>query len=68
LIIDIGDAQFKLEKGLKALDFLDNNMNIMSKWLTEVEQKLDEIEDTQFVKKNLETQITFIKVKFITSF
>jgi len=68
LIIDIGDAQFKLEKGLKALDFLDNNMNIMSKWLTEVEQKIDEIEDTQFAEKNLEAQITFIKVKLITLF
>lgn len=63
--MDIRSTQFKLEKGLKALDFLDNNMNIMSKWLAKVEQKLDEIEDAQLSEQNLDGQITFIKVKFI---
>jgi len=66
--MDIGSTQFKLEKGLKALHFLDNNMNLMSKWLTEVEQKLDEIENIQLPEKNLKAYIIFIQVTFITYF
>lgn len=63
--MDIYDTKCKLEKGLNALDFLDTNINIMSNWLTEVEQKLDEFENTQLPEKNVEHQIKFIKVRFI---
>ncbi|XP_022178731.1 dystrophin, isoforms A/C/F/G/H-like isoform X1 [Myzus persicae] len=60
LVTDIYDTKYKLEKGLNALDFLDTNMNIMSNWLTEVEQKLDEFEKTQLSEKNAEAAKKFI--------
>lgn len=65
MIIDVCGARSKLEKGLKALDFLDSNMNIISKWLTDMEHKLDEIEDIPLTEDNLEVQINVIKVRFI---
>lgn len=46
------------------MEFLDTNINIISNWLTEIEQKLDKIEDSQLLDKNLEAQIEFIKVRF----
>jgi len=64
LVSDINDTKNKLEKGLNALDFLDTNINIMSNWLTEVEQKLDEFEKTQLSEKNAEVTMKFIKVRF----
>lgn len=60
---DINNTQLKLEKGLKALDFLENNINSLSKWLTIVEQKLNEIENKQLFEKNSEAHV-FIKVRF----
>lgn len=66
LVLDICGTKCKLENGLKALDFLDVNIDSMSNWLTKVEQNLDKIEDTQLPKKNLEDQIIFLKVRFIT--
>lgn len=60
---DINNTQLKLEKGLKALDFLENNINTLSKWLTIVEQKLNEIENKQLFEKNSEAHI-FIIVRF----
>lgn len=62
LIIDISNTKCKLEKGLKALDFLDTNINSMSNWLNEVEKKLDEIDDIQ-LSENLEDQIKYIEVR-----
>lgn len=63
MVADIYDTKYKLEKGLNALDFLDTNINIMSNWLTVVEQKLDEFENTQLSEKNAEVAIKFIKVR-----
>lgn len=40
-------------------------MNIISNWLTNVEHKLDEIEDIPITEDNLEAQIKLIKVRFI---
>jgi len=68
LVKDINDTKYKLEKGLNALDFLDTNINIMSNWLTEVEQKLDEFKNTQLSEKNAEVTMKFIKVRFIIIF
>lgn len=68
MVTDIYDTKYKLEKGLNALDFLDTNMNIMSNWLTEVEQKLDEFEKTQLSEKNAEAAKKFIDVRFIMIF
>lgn len=68
MVTDIYETKCQLEKGLNALDFLDTNINIMSNWLTEVEQKLDKIENTQLPEKNVETQIKFIQVRFIIIF
>lgn len=64
LVLDICNIKSKLEKGLKALDFMDININTMSNWLTEVEQKLDEIENTQLSEENLDSHIKYIQVKF----
>lgn len=61
--MDINNTQLKLEKGLKALDFLENNINSLSKWLTIVEQKLNEIENNQLFEKNSEAH-AFIIVRF----
>lgn len=61
---DIYSAKCKLEKGLKALDFLDTNINMMSNWLTEMEQKLNEIDNIKLSEKNID-QIKFIKVRLI---
>ncbi|VVC26815.1 Hypothetical protein CINCED_3A012694 [Cinara cedri] len=58
---DIFSTKCKLEKGLKVLDFLDTNVNKISNWLTEMEQKLNEIENIQLPEKNIEDQIKFIK-------
>lgn len=63
MVIDINNTQLKLEKGLKALDFLETNINSLSKWLTVVEQKLNEIEDNQLFEKNSEAHV-FIIVRF----
>lgn len=60
--MDICNTKCKLEKGLNALEFLDININSICNWLTEVEQKLDEIDDMQF-PDNLEAQIKYIEVK-----
>lgn len=65
---DLYDTKYKLEKGLNALDFLDTNINIMSNWLTAVEQKLDEFKNTELPEKNAEITMKFIKVRFITIF
>lgn len=62
-MIDINNTQLKLEKGLKALDFLENNINSLSKWLTIVEQKLNEIENNQLFEKKSEAHV-FIIVRF----
>jgi len=62
LVADIQDTKYKLEKGLNALDFLDTNINIMSNWLTEMEQKLDEFESTKLPDKNADVTMKFIKV------
>lgn len=43
---------------------MDININTMSNWLTEVEQKLDEIENTQLSEENLDSHIKYIQVKF----
>lgn len=40
----------------------------MSNWLTEVEQKLDEFENTQLSEKNAEVTMKFIEVRFISIF
>lgn len=66
--MDIHDTKCKLEKGLNALDFLDTNINIMSNWLTKVEQKLDEFENIQLSKTNVEAKIKFTKVILIFIF
>lgn len=66
--MDICNTKCKLEKGLKGLDFLDININTMSNWLTNVEKNLDKIENTQLPKRNLEDQITFLKVRLIIIF
>lgn len=63
--MDVCVTKNKLEKGLKALDFLDTNMNIISNWLTDMEYKLNEIEDIPLTEDNLEVQIKLIKVRFI---
>lgn len=68
MVKDINETKYKLEKGLNALDFLDTNMNIMSNWMTEVEQKLDEFENTQLSEKNAEVTMKFIEVRFISIF
>lgn len=65
--MDICNTKCKLEKGLNALEFLDTNINSMCKWMTEVEQKLDEIDEMQLLD-NLETQIKYIEVRLITIF
>lgn len=67
MVIDICSIKSKLEKGVKALEFLDANIIIMSNWLTEIEQKLDQIEDSQLPDRNLKAQIDFIKVRFIAT-
>lgn len=36
----------------------------MSNWLTEVEQKLDVIENPQLSEENLDSQIKYIQVNF----
>lgn len=61
--MDICSTKCKLEKGLKALEILDTNINLMSNWLTEMEQTLDEIENIQLSEKNIKDQIKFIKVR-----
>ncbi|XP_026807467.1 dystrophin-like [Rhopalosiphum maidis] len=61
LVMDIHDTKCKLEKGLNALDFLDTNINIMSNWLTKVEQKLDEFENIQLSETNVEAKNKFTK-------
>lgn len=68
MVADIIDTKYKLEKGLNALDFLDTNIDIMSNWLTEVEQKLDEFENTQLTEENAEVTMKFIKVRFTIIF
>lgn len=68
MVLDIFDIKCKLESGLKALDFLDVNINSMSNWLTNVEQNLDKIKDTQLPKISLEDQIIFLRVRFIIIF
>lgn len=60
--MDIYNTKSKLEKGLKTLQFLDNNINSLSNWLDEIEQKLYEIEDNHSPEKNVEVQLQFIKV------
>lgn len=61
--MDICSTRSKLEKGLKALDILDTNINKMSNWLTEMEQTLDKIENIQLSEKNIKDQIKFIQVR-----
>lgn len=60
--MDISNTKCKLEKGLNALEFLDSNINSMCGWLTEIEQKLDEIDDTE-LPDNIEAQIKYIEVR-----
>lgn len=64
--MDVSNTKCKLEKGLKTLEFLDTNINSLSIWLTEVEQKLDEVEDTQLTNKNIENQVKYINVRFVS--
>lgn len=59
---DIGCTKSKLEKGLKTLHFLDNNINNLSNWLNGVEQKLYEIENNHLPENNVDIQLQFIKV------
>lgn len=63
MLLDICNTECKLKKGLNALEFLDNNIYSISNWLTEVEQKLDEIDGMQ-LSNNLEAQIQNIEVRF----
>lgn len=63
--MDINNVKCKLEKGLKVLDFLDNNINCLSNWLTEVEEKLYAYESSQSSEKSSEAQLKYITVRFL---
>ncbi|XP_050442847.1 dystrophin-like isoform X2 [Adelges cooleyi] len=63
LVDEVSHTKEKLEKGLRCLKLFDSNINILSKWLTDVEQNLDKIEDPHEADKNLDAQIRYLNEK-----
>lgn len=54
----------RLEQGLKCLELMDANINILSVWITNVEQFLNKNKDIHLDENVLKDQIKFIKVNF----
>lgn len=66
--MDVSNTKSKLEKGLKTLHILDNDINSFSHWLNEVEEKLYEIENNYSPETHLNSQLQYIKVSISTTF